>query len=296
MSKILVVTLGGTICSAVEVGDTIKLKGAPEISFYDKLKGRSEFSYLTPILYSSENADEGYYREALSGIIKSCRESRPDGILIMHGTDSMAYFTQLAVRVLSFLNVPVIITGSKLPPDDPHSDAVKNVKYALGLLEAACDGKLGAITFGVVYTDSLMGDCVFVPAARVTDANYRGDYGKFPGKPSVSVLKENQVDQYLASSSKKILTIPDVPGFPYESVDPSLYDSILVEAYHSGTQSVKALPELVRRAAAVNVKCYLAPAHPGKVKYESTKILIEAGIEPIYDMPIEGAWAEVVIQ
>ncbi|MCR5594061.1 MAG: asparaginase domain-containing protein [Saccharofermentans sp.] len=295
MSRILVVTLGGTICSATEGGDTIKLHAAPDADFWKNLKGKNELSFLTPILYSSENADEEYFRKAFEAIIKECGSNKPDAILILHGTDSTAHFAQLAVRVLSFLDLPVIITGSKLPMDDPHSDAVRNVKYALGLLGAASEGKIGAVTFGVVFSDDLMGDTVFTPAARVTDANFAGDYGKFGGKPDVTILKEEEAKAYLASPIKKILTIPDVPGYPYEAIDTAAIDAILIEAYHSGTQSVRGLPELVARAKENGVKVYLAPVHSGKVKYESTKTLLEKGVAPVYDMPVEGAWAEVVI-
>lgn len=296
MSRILVVTLGGTICSAVEKGDTIKLRTAPDKNLFEALKKKNELSYMTPILYSSENADEEYFRKALSAIVEECNKDKPDGILILHGTDSAAFFAQLAVRVLSYLEIPVVITGSKLPMEDPHSDAVRNVNYAMGLLSAACEGKVGSVTFGVVYSDEMMGDTVFVHANRITDANYSGDYGKFTAKPVVRTLNKKEVEQYLASSIKKILTIPDVPGFPFDDVDPGKYDTILVETYHSGTQSVKGLAELVKRAREKNVTCYMGPVHQGKVMYDSTRELIKAGIVPLYDTPIEGCWAEVLIR
>ena len=296
MSRILVVTLGGTICSAVDKGDTVKLRAAPDKSFFDKFNVKSELSYLTPILYSSENADEEYFRSAFTAIIKECRENKPDAILILHGTDSTAYFVQLAVRVLSFLNLPVVVTGAKLPPDDPHSDAVRNVKYSLGLLGAACEGKLGSVTFGVVYSDEMMEDTVFIPAARVTDANYDGDYGKFQGKPSIRTLKEKDALAYLESPVKKILTIPDVPGYPYDAVNIEAFDAVLIETYHSGTQSVRGLPDMIKKAREKNIPCYMGPVHQKKVMYDSTRELIKAGVIPLYDIPIEGCWAEVLVR
>lgn len=295
MSRILVVTLGGTICSAVENKDTVRLRNTPDKAFFDAVKGKNELSFLTPILYSSENADEEYFRKALSAIISECESSKQDGILVLHGTDSAAYFAQLAVRVLSYLDVPVLITGAKLPMDDPHSDAVRNVKYAMGLLGAACEGHLGAVTFGVVYSDTMMEDTVFVPANRITDANFDGDYGKFPVKPSVDALTGEEAKAYLESPVKKILTIPDVPGFPFGTIDPSLFDAVLIEAFHSGTASVRGLPELIARAKEAGVKCYLGPVHKSKVQYESTNKLISAGAVPIYDIPFEGCWAKVAM-
>ena len=295
MSRILVVTLGGTICSVVEKGDTIKLRTAPDKQIFEALKKKNELTYLTPILYSSENADGEYFRKALSAIADECEKDKPDGILILHGTDSAAFFAQLAVRVLSYFNIPVLITGSKLPMDDPHSDAVRNVSYAMGLLSAACEGKLGAVTFGIVYTDGMMEDTVFVPANRVTDANFDGDYGKFPSKPSVRTLNKKEAHQFFASPVKKILTIPAVPGYPFAEVDPSRYDSILIGTYHSGTQSVRGLTDLIGNARGAGVTCYMGPVHQSKVMYDSTRELIKAGAVPLYEMPFEGCWAEAVV-
>ena len=296
MHRILVVTLGGTICSAVENKDTIKLRTAPDKKLFEAFKGKNELSYITPILYSSENADEDYFRKALSAIIAECEKDKPSGILILHGTDSMVYFAQLAVRVLSYLNIPVLITGSKLPMDDPHSDAVRNVSYAMGLLGAACEGRTGANTFGVIYSDDMMEDTVFIHANRVTDANFTGDFGKFAGKPNLTILKEKQVKAYLESPIKKILTIPDVPGYAFDAIDVEKIDAILIEAFHSGTASTRGLPELIRRAGEKGVKSYIGPSHKSKVLYESTRELIKAGVEPLNEMPIEGCWAEVVIR
>lgn len=296
MSRILVVTLGGTICSAVEKGDTVKLRTAPDKAIFEKLKSRnSVLSYLTPILYSSENAGEDYFRKAFASIMKECDSDKPDAVLILHGTDSAAYFAQLAVRVLSYLDIPVVITGSKLPVADVHSDAVRNVKYALGLLGAACEGKLGAKTFGIVYSDEMMGDTVYIPAVRATDANYDGDYGKFAGRPEAHMLNAKEAGEYIESPVKKILTIPNVPGFPYDTIDVEKYDAILIEAYHSGTQSVRDLPDLIRRAVEKNIRCFMGPVHKSKVMYESTRELIKAGVVPLYEMPVEGCWAEVAI-
>ena len=296
MSRILVMTLGGTICSAVENKDTIKLRTAPDKKLFEAMKGKNELSYMTPILYSSENADEDYFRKAFAAVITECEKDKPDGILILHGTDSMAYFAQLAVRVLSFLNIPILITGSKLPLDDPHSDAVRNVSYAMGLLGAACEGRTGANTFGIIYSDDMMEDTVFIHANRVTDANFAGDYGKFPDKSSVTVLKEKEAKAYLVSPVKKILTVPDVPGYPFDSIDPEKIDVLLIEAYHSGTASVRGLTDLIKKAGEKGVKTYLGPVHKGKVMYESTRELIKAGAVPLYEMPFEGCWAEAVIK
>ena len=60
-------------------------------------------------------------------------------------------------------------------------------------------------------------------------------------------------------------------------------------------------------AASKGVKCYLAPVHSTHIKaegatkskeapYDSEVVLAEAGIIPICDISLEGAWAQVVVE
>ena len=308
MKKILVCCLGGTIGSKVNDEGIIKLSAALDKSFFEKMKIKAEYEIVTPIVYSSENADIKYYREALKGILKASQDIMPDAVLVLHGTDSMAHFTHMAHRVLSFMNLPFIVTGAKYPPEDPHSDAVRNVKFALELLSAAIDSKSGSLTFGLVFSDAFMGQATFVQAAKVMDADFSGEYKKFAGMSQVEPLEREEAEVFLASSKEpKILTIPDVPGFPYDTIDVTKYDAILVEAYHSGTQNSKSLPVLVHRANSKGIKCYLAPVHSTHMKlngadkskeapYDSEIVLKEAGIVPICDVPFLSAWAQVVIE
>ena len=91
----------------------------------------------------------------------------------------------------------------------------------------------------------------------------------------------------------RILTVPNVPGYPYDLIDPTKFDMVLIEAYHSGTQNSKTLPEFVRRASSAGVRCYLAPAKLNKNSYESENELTKAGIIKMTDIPLEGAWAQL---
>lgn len=308
MNKILVCCLGGTIGSKVNDDGVIKLSATLDKTFFDKMRVKAEYKIVTPIIYSSENADIKYYKDALNGIVKAAQDIMPDAVLVLHGTDSMAYFTHLAHRVLSYMNLPLIVTGAKYPPDDPHSDAVRNVKFALDLLSAAIDSRSGSLTFGLVYSDAFMGQATFVQAAKVLDADFAGEYKKFAGMPQIEPLDREESEAFLASTKEpRILTIPDVPGYPFESIDVTKYDAILVEAYHSGTQNSKTLPTLVHRASSKGIKCYLAPVHSTHIKkegadkskeapYDSEVVLKDAGIIPLADVPFESAWAQVVIE
>lgn len=293
MNNILVCLLGGTIGSHID-GKSIKLGSSLNDKFWNKAGAGFQLRFIEPVTYSSENATVEDYKIGLRAVIKEVEENRPDGVLILHGTDTAAYFAQLAVRVLSFLDIPIVVTGSKLPPDDPRTDAIKNVKFALALLAAGALSEAGRKTFGIVFCESFMGESTFVPAWLATDADPNGDHKKFAVKGEETYLDRKAAMEFLSrDTSPKILTIPNVPGFPYETIDPAAYDMILIEAYHSGTQNSKTLPEYVRKAAEAKVRCYLAPAKNNKNTYESENELIKAGIIKMTDVPLEGAWAQL---
>jgi len=69
-----------------------------------------------------------------------------DGIVITHGTDTMAFTSAMLSFMLKNLNKPVVFTGSQLSIDEPNTDAKKNLVDAV---KTAVAGYPGAyIVFG----------------------------------------------------------------------------------------------------------------------------------------------------
>jgi len=54
-----------------------------------------------------------------------------DGIVILHGTDTMAYTASMLSFMLRNIDKPVVITGSQLPIGHPQTDAKLNLLHAL---------------------------------------------------------------------------------------------------------------------------------------------------------------------
>ena len=63
-----------------------------------------------------------------------------DGVLITHGTDTMAYTAAALSFMLLGAEKPVVLTGSQLPVGHPLSDAPVNFLEALSVLRAAQRG------------------------------------------------------------------------------------------------------------------------------------------------------------
>lgn len=56
-----------------------------------------------------------------------------DGIVVTHGTDTMAFTTSVMSFFFSNPGKPIIFTGSQRPLSDPSSDAARNLTYAVQL-------------------------------------------------------------------------------------------------------------------------------------------------------------------
>lgn len=88
-----------------------------------------------------------------------------DGVLVLHGTDTIAYTANLFALALQGLDKPVILTGSQWPYDADGSDAPSNLAvaaaaFSLGLKEVviAFDGKLyPAVGSSKVSTETAAG-------------------------------------------------------------------------------------------------------------------------------------------
>ena len=277
--RILGAMLGGTISSYNSSG-TVML-GTPSFarSFLLENFPSHEFSFPEFKTYSSEDSTPYLYRDALKKII--CSAKGFDGILITHGTDTCAFFAQLAARVLPSLDIPFVITGSMRSPDVDPDEASGNLGFAVKCLE---EGKSGVVFRNAEGAEQLY------KAHLIMSPDINGIYTEFS---EGSVPEKRDCTEFLEKEELyKILVIPAVPG---ASIPEDGFDRVLICCNHSGTASADLVP-LVERWTAGGIKCFMAPVPSGAGVYESRKRLRDAGALELPGMPIEGAWSEVLIR
>lgn len=73
---------------------------------------------------------------AMASAILALADAGCDGVLVLHGTDTMAYSAAAMAFLLHGLAVPVVFTGSMLPAVETDSDAWPNVRGAVAALRA----------------------------------------------------------------------------------------------------------------------------------------------------------------
>ncbi len=131
--RVIVVGTGGTIASKIEY-ETGAVKPAltakdlveavPEIRFIADVDVKVVFNIL------SENMRVEYWERIVDEVAKAIAEGY-SGVVVAHGTDTMAYTAAALSFALQGLPVPIALVGSQRSSDRPSSDAAFNLTAAV---------------------------------------------------------------------------------------------------------------------------------------------------------------------
>ena len=92
------------------------------------------FRELLPAI-DSANMSQANWLAMVAAIRSGIEEDGCDAVLLLHGTDTLAYSAAALSFLLLGLPVPVVLTGSMLPAGSPDSDAWDNLFGAMQALQ-----------------------------------------------------------------------------------------------------------------------------------------------------------------
>lgn len=151
MKKILVIMTGGTIVST-DNGNGLEPN---KDNFIKKFTDCWDCSvdFTCPFNVDSSQIQPLHW----SVIAKTIDNSRGnyDGVLVTHGTDTLAYTSTALSLMLKNINIPVVLTGSQIPINQANSDAPENLHLASTVL---LNGKLTGV-FVAFGGKIIRGDC-----------------------------------------------------------------------------------------------------------------------------------------
>lgn len=139
MNRILMLSTGGTLASSHSANGL-----APELHGSDIL---NRISGLTDGFLVEEEElfmldSSNMQPEEWSAIARRVYERRKeyDGIVIIHGTDTLAYTASALSFALQQIEIPVVLTGSQVSIENPIADATENCRAALHMAASHCPG------------------------------------------------------------------------------------------------------------------------------------------------------------
>ncbi|WP_348611784.1 Glu-tRNA(Gln) amidotransferase subunit GatD [Halobaculum rarum] len=139
LPTVALISTGGTIASTVDYRTgavTARFDAEDVLRAVPDLAGRANYRGRVVANILSENMNPEIWTD-LAEAVREEIEAGADGVVVMHGTDTMQY----SASALSFMldtPVPVVFTGSQRSADRPSSDNVMNAVCAVEAAKSDC--------------------------------------------------------------------------------------------------------------------------------------------------------------
>jgi glutamyl-tRNA(Gln) amidotransferase subunit D len=129
LPKVSIISTGGTIASKVDYRTGAVKPALDAEDLYSVVPELAEVAEIdAKILFSvfSENIGPQIWPKIAESVVEQARKGA-SGVVIAHGTDTMAYTAAALSFALQGLPVPVVLVGSQRSSDRPSSDAASNL-------------------------------------------------------------------------------------------------------------------------------------------------------------------------
>ena len=302
MKNILVIFTGGTIGSSVCNGE-INTDTQTHFLLLTQFKTRyphikTHFTILQPYEILSENLTPTIWTTLIQ-TIENANPSTYDGIIITHGTDTLAYTSAVLSFYFHALNVPIFLISSQYPLDDEKANGLDNFNCAVNaILEQSLHGVF------IPYRNTNSQKVTLHHGAHLTcSPQLSNDFFSLTSHhQAVKMPIKGQKLTLKPHFSTRILFIRPYPGMNYNHFSLDDVDVILHDLYHSGTGCTSSaygghhsLISFINRCKEKKIPVFLAPALKSTQFYQSTIELTNSGAEMIWNMSIEAAYAKLLL-
>lgn len=298
MKKILVIFTGGTIGSTVTDG-IISVNSDSNfqlISLYEAEYGsNAEFSPIKIMETLSENMT-AYHWELLCNYLNGIDFSQYSGIIITHGSDTLAYTSSLVGMMFRHTTIPIILVASNKPLGNNGSNGLKN--FAMAVEHILSNKGTGIFT---AY-DKICLSTRLLPADTCLDrfSLYGGDDSKALESAFNARLSDLELGQI--HFKKEILIIHGYPNINFENYNLSeTVAAVLYVPYHSGTACTdckaidKSLLTFLDRCKKGGIPLYICGLKKSAGVYDTTAKLLESGAKPLYGLSDISAYTKLMI-
>lgn len=316
--KVLVIFTGGTIGSTWSNGfiGLDKQSGYPLLSLYSEyMKSVGiqdydvEFVAISPYQILSENNTGEVLKQLAVSIREGIEQAGSEGyqgILVTHGTDTLAYSAALAGYLFADSPLPIVFVSANYVLSDSRSNGLDNFRYAIEFIRQQEYG-------GVFVSYRNMGDlprihlatrvlghqaysddvysvggsfaCFDEHGIRYTSSRYRKQWGMRQGRenPFLALEEGQDRDENMTllqdwQWDAPVLQIHPAPGMRYPDI-PSEIKAVLHHSYHAGTicSETPGMDLFFEEAGRRQIPVFLTGADP-EFSYDSTRIFDRYGI------------------
>lgn len=300
--RICLLTTGGTIAS-LPGGQGLEPRRSDVMELaLEQLRSYYDITVEDVMCLDSSNITPAQWQQIADKVFV-CR-GQADGIVISHGTDTMAYTASALTFMLPDIDIPVVFTGSQLPLADMLSDGPSNLRTAFAM---AASGHPGVF---LAFDRKVMLGCRAVKVrasgfsafesvnarycAQVTNRGLVVDESALPvfrGQPRL-----------LPDVSQEVFLLKLTPGLKptiFEMLDAMGYRGIVIEAFGLGGinvlhQGLKGIRRAVEDGISVVVTTQCLYDSANLQVYQVGNQLLELGVIQGRDMTSEAAMTKLM--
>lgn len=294
--KIALIFTGGTIGSEKQNGSVSPNENTKNIfleTIENRYKNSVQFETVSPFTILSENSNGEVLKKLTNCILQKANENC-DGIVVFHGTDTLAFSSAaIGYTVGNNVKIPIVTVSANYPHNDSRSNAYQNIYSAIDfILQTEKAGTFTAYknTNGVPTihrSTRLLEQNAFTDDVFSVKNNF---YGYFNEK-NIFVKNENYTeiadetkpfDISNISETSSVLKIKPYPAMSLPKLT-SETTAVLFESYHSGSicTDSKLFQRFCFDAKDMNIPIFIAGQ---KCEYESAVLYDKLGIKPIVNI------------
>ncbi len=328
MKKILIVATGGTIGSSL-IGGCRRLNTGVATStlLNNFLKSGSHLAQRGIELFvdsgfEHKTLSENMTPEVLFEILKHISSfdmssaSKYSGIIVLHGTDTLAFTAAFLSATLCGTQIPVVLVSGNRPPDMEKSNANANFRAAAELIAEGLAPNVYA-----VYKNSGERTYLHLGQTLMQCENFSDDF-RSSSAENAFLLEDNKLQKAdaerlaelsekrakmwgreqasIESPNKNVLLIKPYTGLDYSRISLEGVDGVVHSSYHSGTvcavgeDSPYSIIAFGKSCKEYGIPLYVAPCVLGKEQYESAYEAQKGGMIPL-NMTTELAYAKLLV-
>ncbi|MFD2673133.1 asparaginase [Marinicrinis sediminis] len=330
MTHILVVFTGGTIGSVTENQEIdvhsssyfiLEQYSDSVMSTRSQSELNVQFTPIQPINQLSENVQPQDWT-MLYYALKQANYAQYDGVILTHGSDTLAYTSIAMSYMFADSPVPIVTVASNKPLDQPGSNGLRNFAAAVDWIATA--------SLPGVYSiyENVRGQMPVYLASRLLQCrHFTDDFDSTLGEP-FAWMENGQptlhphtlnpdsakLNQYAARKeplllaggytfTSEVLAVRPHPGqsFAYMGWGSTPPKAILLDTYHSATLNIRqghdhTLVEWLRNARAAGIPVYLTPVKQLEgPHYATTHVLLKEGVIPLVQLSFEAALVKLML-
>ena len=224
--KILLLTTGGTIAS-IPGGEGLEPHRSDVMEReLNQLRTYYDIAVRDVMCLDSSNIRPEEWQQLARDIFE--HRAGFDGIVVSHGTDTMAYTASAITYMLPNIDLPVVFTGSQLPLADILSDGPDNLRTAFAM---AASGKRGVF---LAFDRKIMLGCRAVKVRASGFSAFESVNARYAGLVSNHGLVINE--QVLPQTTGQARLCPDISKNVFllkltPGLNPAVFDMLAAMGY-----------------------------------------------------------------